>query len=218
MFSVSASNVYKSSVTASYYAEAFHGKKTSNGERFNMYSLTCAHKMLPFNTVLKVTNLRNGRSVQVRVNDRGPFVGTREIDLSKAAASRLDMIGTGTAKVRLENISLGAYTKQSVITAKKACAKSGIKYYQVSMDKKSVERESGALWDIQVASFVSHDNAISFAKKVKKHGFENVVVQKTESNYRVSLKAVESSNVDSVIEKLNSKGYYDTFVRRRKEK
>ena len=57
--------LYKASATASYYAEAFHGKKTSNGERFNMYALTCAHKMLPFNTVLKVTNLSNGKSVQV---------------------------------------------------------------------------------------------------------------------------------------------------------
>ena len=94
--------VYKTGVTASYYAEDFHGKKTSNGEHFNMNDLTCAHKSLPFNTILKVTKLSNGKSVDVRVNDRGPFVVNREIDLSKAAAVKLGMIGTGTAKVKLE--------------------------------------------------------------------------------------------------------------------
>ena len=82
-------SVYKSGVTASYYAEDFHGKKTSNGERFNMNALTCAHKSLPFNTILKVTNLANGKSCEVRVNDRGPFVLNREIDLSKSAAVSL---------------------------------------------------------------------------------------------------------------------------------
>ena len=79
-------SVYKNNVTASYYAEDFHGKKTSNGEYFNMNDLTCAHKSLPFNTILKVTNLANGKSVNVRVNDRGPFVVSREIDLSKAVS------------------------------------------------------------------------------------------------------------------------------------
>ena len=86
--SLSALTLYKNDVTASYYAEKFHGKRTSNGEIFNMNDLTCAHKSLPFNTILKVTNLSNGKSVQVRVNDRGPFVAGREIDLSKAAAKK----------------------------------------------------------------------------------------------------------------------------------
>ena len=82
--SIFATTVYKASATASYYAGDFHGKKTSNGEIFNMWAMTCAHKKLPFNTILKVTNLANGKNVQVRVNDRGPFVADREIDLSKA--------------------------------------------------------------------------------------------------------------------------------------
>ena len=64
---------YKNNVVVSYYAEDFHGKKTSNGEIFNMWAMTCAHKSLPFDTILKVTNRANGKSVQVRVNDRGPF-------------------------------------------------------------------------------------------------------------------------------------------------
>ena len=86
---------------ASWYGPGFHGKTTSNGERYNQNSLTAAHKLLPFDTKLRVTNLKNGRSVIVRINDRGPFVGSRIIDLSRAAAKELDMLGTGTARVRL---------------------------------------------------------------------------------------------------------------------
>ncbi len=88
--------------TASYYADKFHGRKTANGEIFNMHDLTAAHKTLPFNTLLRVTNLRNNKSVKVRINDRGPFVKDRVIDLSLAAAKELDMLGTGTAEVRIE--------------------------------------------------------------------------------------------------------------------
>ncbi len=119
---------YKTNVVASYYADDFHGKKTSNGEIFNMYALTCAHKVLPFGTVVKVTNQKNGKSVHVRVNDRGPFVKTREMDLSKAAAVKLGMIKSGTARVNLEIVSLGKSTKASVQTAVKACKIAGIPY------------------------------------------------------------------------------------------
>ena len=119
-FSIFAEKVYKTNVTASYYGEDFHGKKTSNGETFNMKDYTCAHKSLPFDTILRVTNLSNGNSVKVRVNDRGPFVVGREIDLSKAAAVKLDMIGTGTATVKLEILKLGPETDLSKQTAAKA--------------------------------------------------------------------------------------------------
>jgi len=88
--------------TASWYGPGFHGNTTANGERYNQNALTAAHKLLPFNTTLKVTNLENGRSVQVRVNDRGPFVDNRVIDLSKKAAQQIGMIQKGTARVRLE--------------------------------------------------------------------------------------------------------------------
>jgi rare lipoprotein A len=87
---------------ASWYGPDFHGKKTSNGETYNMYDLTAAHKTLPMNTVVKVTNLKNKRSVVVRINDRGPFVKTRIIDLSYATAKRLDVVKHGTAPVILE--------------------------------------------------------------------------------------------------------------------
>ena len=87
---------------ASWYGPDFHGRRTANGEIYNMYGMTAAHKTLPFDTMLRVTNLENGRSVVVRVNDRGPYAKGRIIDLSKSAAEKLQMIGPGTARVRLE--------------------------------------------------------------------------------------------------------------------
>ncbi len=90
--------------TASYYAHAFHGKLTANGEKFNMNALTAAHKTLPFNTRLRVRNLRNNKTVIVRINDRGPYAKGRIIDLSLASAKKIGMLKSGTAPVRLEII------------------------------------------------------------------------------------------------------------------
>jgi len=92
---------------ASYYGEPYNGRATSNGEIYDMNTMTAAHQTLPFNTKLKVTNLDNNKSTVVRINDRGPFAKDRIIDLSVAAAKELDMIGPGTAHVRLEVIELG---------------------------------------------------------------------------------------------------------------
>lgn len=93
---------YKEVGIASWYGPDFHKGITANGETYNMYELSAAHKTLPLPSIVKVTNLDNGKSVVVRVNDRGPFVNNRIIDLSKAAAEQLDMVETGTAKVRVE--------------------------------------------------------------------------------------------------------------------
>ena len=86
---------------ASWYGPDFHAKKTSNGEIYNMYAMTAAHKTLPMNTVVRVDNLDNGRSTIVRINDRGPFVAGRFIDLSNKAAHEIDMVRKGTARVKV---------------------------------------------------------------------------------------------------------------------
>ncbi|MCK4654189.1 MAG: septal ring lytic transglycosylase RlpA family protein [Candidatus Cloacimonetes bacterium] len=86
----------------SFYGKKFHGKQTANGEIFDMNKLTCAHKSLPFGTLLKVTNEDNGNSVVVRVNDRGPFVQGRDLDLSYAAAEKVGIIGAGVKKLKVE--------------------------------------------------------------------------------------------------------------------
>lgn len=92
---------------ASYYGDEFDGRPTSNGEIFDKDQYTAAHRTLPFNTKVKVTNLANGRTVVVRINDRGPFVTDRIIDLSLAAAREIRLVGPGTVKVRLEVLVLG---------------------------------------------------------------------------------------------------------------
>lgn len=89
---------------ASWYGPGFHGKTTANGETYNQFAMTAAHKILPLGTNVRVTRLDNGRSILVRVNDRGPFVDDRVIDLSRAAATRLGMMGTGTTRVRVQTI------------------------------------------------------------------------------------------------------------------
>lgn len=89
---------------ASWYGKDFHGRKTANGEVYDMYGMTAAHKILPFNTDVLVTNLENGKSVTVRVNDRGPFIRGRVIDLTHTAAAAIDMIGPGVARVRVEAV------------------------------------------------------------------------------------------------------------------
>ena len=99
--SISTTGAYQLGV-ASYYGKAFHGRKTANGDIFNMYKLTAAHRVLPLGTMAKVTNLTNGRWVEVKINDRGPFVEGRILDLSFAAALELEMVKAGTAKVMIE--------------------------------------------------------------------------------------------------------------------
>src|SRR5206468_3480537 len=84
---------------ASWYGDPYHGRRTSNGETYNKYGMTAAHRTLPFDTVVKVNNLENGKIVKVRINDRGPFIENRIIDLSYTAAKQIDMLGPGTAKV-----------------------------------------------------------------------------------------------------------------------
>lgn len=106
---------------ASWYGWDFHGRKTSSGPLFNMFELSAAHKSLPIPTYAQVTNLENGRSVVVKINDRGPFVGERIIDLSYAAAARLDMLDQGTARVEI--IALAPYQFLPTLAARRAEAR-----------------------------------------------------------------------------------------------
>ena len=94
-------NGYTETGLASWYGRKFHGRKTANGEIYDMYGISAAHKTLPFNTVVTVRNLNNGRTLNLRINDRGPFVRGRIIDLSYGAAKELGLVGPGTARVEL---------------------------------------------------------------------------------------------------------------------
>ena len=92
---------------SSYYGPKFHGKLTANGEVFDMYGLTAAHKTLPLNTIVRVTNLENEKNLILRINDRGPYVGDRILDCSYGAAKKLDFVNSGTTEVRIEVIEWG---------------------------------------------------------------------------------------------------------------
>lgn len=220
--------VYKESATASFYGADFHGKKTSNGETFNMNDYTCANKDLPFDTVLKVTNLENGKSVEVRVNDRGPFVVGRDVDLSTQAAIDLEMTKSGLATVKLEIVKMGPDTKLSrdtaasakrIMAAKTPAPEATAKPAQESAPKPAetpvVSEEK--LWDIQVASFSSRDNALAFARNLSKKGFKKIVLQTTKKGIvRVVVSRIPDENLKAAQNKLRAAGYKDFIVKERK--
>ncbi len=131
---------------ASWYGPDFHGKHTSNGEIYNMHDMTAAHKTLPMNTIVKVTNRSNGMSTVVRINDRGPFVATRIIDLSKSAANKINMIGTGTAPVSIEILGFEIKGKKRIPTKKEL--------------KKSPQKKSLGGFALQIASFTKIEGAL----------------------------------------------------------
>jgi rare lipoprotein A len=166
---------------ASWYGPDFHGKLTSNKEIYDMYDMTAAHRTLPFGTQVMVTNLENGRAATVRINDRGPFVGDRIIDLSYAAARILGMIGPGTARVRLD-----------IIRAASPPPGSG-------------------RWSVQAGSFISKDNASRLARELEKRGYSGVKVSayKTPAQvyYRVRVGAPGEESVRAIARRLNADGY-----------
>ncbi len=149
---------------ASWYGPDFHGKLTCNGEKYDMHGMTAAHKTLPMNTMVKVTNKRNGLSTVVRINDRGPFVGTRIIDLSNSAAKKIDMIGTGTAPVELEVVGV-----DPSLSKKTKKVNNNIRYTK----KKKRDNHKYAL---QIASFSKIDGALALQEKYdNKDGYKTII-------------------------------------------
>ena len=104
--------VDKGSMKASWYGPGFHGRQTANGEVYDQMSFTAAHKSLKFGTLLKITNLKNSKSVVVRINDRGPYIHGRDLDLSKAAALELGMVRKGVARIKVEEIRIAGLDNQ----------------------------------------------------------------------------------------------------------
>jgi len=147
---------------ASWYGPDFDGKLTSNGEIYNMHDMTAAHKTLPMNTIVKVTNKRNGLVTVVRINDRGPFIATRIIDLSNAAAKKIDMVGAGTAPVTIEVLGFQTKGSKSIPTKKEL--------------KKATQQVSLAGFALQIASFSKIDGAIVTQEKYDStDGYKTVI-------------------------------------------
>jgi rare lipoprotein A len=193
---------------ASYYGKDFHGKHTSSGEVFSKHKLTAAHLSLDFGTMVKVTNLANGKSVVVRINDRGPFSKSRIIDLSRAAAQKLDMIASGTAKVRIETIA-----KQVQDTINQDTLSSDVKKEFFEIDVKTANHVG---WAVQIGSFGESANLITMANHImqeyNQHLLAQVATVKGIKVYRLLVGPQPSESEAKALLLLLKKEYPDSFV------
>lgn len=184
--------IYKGN--ASWYGPDFHGKLTSNGERYNMYYMTAAHKTLPMNTVVKVTNRKNGLTVIVRINDRGPFIATRIIDLSNSAARKIKMIGAGTAPVSIE--VLGFYSKSN----KRIVRKKAIQKPKKVIIPKKIKKTVPGSYSLQIASFSNIEGAIKIQEKYDKtDGYRTVIKDVQSENGRFFKVYLKGFNTDEEV-------------------
>lgn len=181
---------------ASWYGPQFHGRPTSSGEIFNMYAMTCAHKEHPFGTRVQVTNLLNNRSAECIVNDRGPFVEGRDIDLSYAMAKEIDFIGIGTGKVLLEvngrdnsymrpvtfqtsektgrfAVQVGAFTEN--INAIQLKVGLRLKYPSVYIQESEVKGVT--YYRVRVGNFGDYQSALATAEQLGQEGYQALLVK-----------------------------------------
>jgi len=171
---------------ASWYGADFHGKHTSSGEVYDMYQLTCAHNTLPLGTIVMVTNLENGKSVELKVNDRGPFVKGRIIDLSYAAARMLDMHEQGTAMVKVEVIGsapelVQRYTLQVGSFVDETNARNLADQLRKDFDNVQIttlETPSQKYHRVRVGQFDTRESALITAEKLSRMGFKVLVTSR----------------------------------------
>jgi rare lipoprotein A len=174
--------------TASWYGPGFHGQNTSNGEPYNMNGYTAAHKNLPLPSFLKVTNLENGKAVIVRVNDRGPFHGNRILDLSKGAASKIGVIGPGTARVSVELIKTVPNDEQTSMNLL-----NGYKPY------------------IQIFSTMDYNKAENIKNSLAKETGKPVFIQNYQQAYRIKVGPLKQEEAASTLSKIKQCGYSGAF-------
>jgi rare lipoprotein A len=171
---------------ASWYGKDFHGKPTSSGEIYDMYQLTCAHNTLPLGTAVMVTNLENGKSVELKVNDRGPFVKERIIDLSYAAAQILGMYEKGTAQVKVEVIGplieqIQRFTLQVGSFADEANAQRLADQLRKSFENvyvTTMETLTQKYHRVRVGQFETKESALPIAEKLSQMGFKVLVTSR----------------------------------------
>lgn len=172
----SPSRAYVEEGVASWYGIPYHGRRASNGEVYDMYKMTAAHRTLPFETMVRVTNLKNGKTAEVRIIDRGPFVEGRIIDLSLGAARAIDMVGLGIAPVRIEVLS-GAdpYTGSFTVQVGAFLVKENALRLQSDMEKQYppasiVEYDSpqGLFYRVRAGRLPSEEAARAFAEQLQR--------------------------------------------------
>ena len=187
----SASAIYTEEGNASWYGAPFHGRKASNGEIYDMNKLTAAHRTLPFDSVVRVTNLSNGKSTTVRITDRGPFVDNRIIDLSRAAAQEIESIGPGVVPVRIEVLSgpdpvAGFFTVQVGAFKEKGNAdrlkeRLSLSYSPIYIQQ--VALEEGNFYRVRVGRVSGEQEAQRLGDELReKEGFKPMVLRIDEQN------------------------------------
>lgn len=199
---------------ASFYADKFEGRTTANGEIYKHSKFTAAHKTLPFGTMIKVTNLENGKMVTVRVNDRGPFIKGRIIDLSKLAAKELDFIKLGITKVKItavNNINEGkkAYRDNRKLNDQLAVAISG--YYDIS--GKNIKIKG---YGVQIASFKEMNNLLELIEdlqtKYNDRIFNQVSVIQNVKHYKISVGGLITHDKAEKLKDKLKVAYPDSYV------
>jgi len=199
---------YDQTGVASWYGKKFHGRKTANGERYDMHAMSAAHKTLPMPTMVRVTNLDNGRSVVVRVNDRGPFVKSRIIDLSYAAARSLGYDKKGTARVRVQALNGNTSTARNTSVTPKPSR-------QVSNRPAPypAATQDGSIY-VQLGAFSARSNANQLRQELV-DTFPSIRIHHRSQPdlYRVRIGPFnEVSETESVIISLQKQGYNNTVV------
>jgi rare lipoprotein A len=205
---------YNETGIASWYGTKFHGKKTANGERYDMYAMSAAHKTLPLPTMVRVTNLDNGRSVVVRVNDRGPFVKSRVIDLSYAAAKTLGYDNAGTASVRVEVLGNRVASSKSR-NIQPAPVQRPVILPQPKVTSITPTAKSGMMY-IQLGAFSSHINAKQLKESLKGE-YPSVQIYEKNGGYseifRVRLGPfTDVERIEDVVLSIQDRGYSNAIV------
>ena len=203
---------------ASWYGPGFHAERTSSGEPYDMYSMTAAHKTLPIPSYVRVTHLGNGRSIVVRVNDRGPFVGNRIIDLSYTAAYKLGMIGTGTAPVEIRVLQPGDASSGRVTAATPVAPPSAPTPAATPAPSPAQAVDTPSLGIssrfLQTGSFGSRANAEAMTRRLAQSGIRNAVIREARIGervvYRVQVGPLDNAvEADDMVERLRLVGVPD---------
>jgi rare lipoprotein A len=170
---------YRERGIASWYGKKFHGRRTSSGEPYDMYAMTAAHKTLPLPSYVRVRNLQNDRSVVVRVNDRGPFLHNRLIDLSYAAAAKLGILGTGTGVVEIEAVSPDEPATQVVKTYPLQIIPPAAAAEEITASQ--TPPTAGPKLYLQVGAFAQRDNAVSLRDRLEREALRPIFVQSSQA-------------------------------------
>jgi rare lipoprotein A len=202
---------------ASWYGTKFHGRLTSNGEVYNMYAMSAAHKTLPLPVYARVTNLENGKSVIVRINDRGPFHEDRIIDLSYSAAAKLDMLGKGTARVEVRTIDPRQPEMQAQVPETDTSSHTVNSSQPVSEEEQVFTTGEKSRLYLQIASYGSHQAALAFRERMAAALQQPVEILMTQINgkpvYRVWVGPLNSlQEADAVSAKLKPLGINSPII------